>query len=206
MTRRVTGVLLTLAALAAAPSAATAAAGPRARLVLLPGSTLTATVPLRAVQPVGPRHPDRSTALTGTLRTRSAAAFDPGADINDLVFRGALDDTSLAPDPLCPESAAGTLGAVAASRMGLSVTGATDLSLVLKGSPSQIFGCGAAGTLAGTTTIPLRGRRGPQGLRAITLTGDLADIALPDGAKGTLTAKLKVRIVVRRKRTAASSP
>ena len=61
-----------------------------AKVTLLTGSTLTATVPERPVQPTGPRHPERSTPLSGTLHGRIIGGPVLNADINSVDFSGAI--------------------------------------------------------------------------------------------------------------------
>jgi hypothetical protein len=166
----------------------------RVKVVLLPGSTLKATVPERPVQPAGPTHPDRSTALTGTLRGTVFGRFDLTADINTVDVSGSISPTSFAPDPLCPSLAPPRRLDVAASTMDVAITGAVSINLVVKGGASQLFGCGPGGPLIGTTTIPIGGRSGPHGLKRLALNGRADDILLPDGAKAVLSAALVVRI------------
>jgi hypothetical protein len=78
--------------------------------------------------------------------------------------------------------------------MELAITGVVTWNLILHGSASQLFGCGPAGPLAGTTSILLRGSSGAKGLLALQLSGSVSDVALPDGSKGRLTANLLVNI------------
>ena len=166
----------------------------RAKVVLLPGSTLKATVPERPVRPAGPAHPDRSTVLTGTLRGTVFGRFAPSADSNTANVSGTITPTSFAADPLCPSAAPPGRLNVAASTLDVAITGAVSLNLVVKGGASQLFGCGPAGPLTGTTTIPLSGRSGPQGLKRLALNGRADDILLPDGAKAALSAALVVSV------------
>ena len=79
----------------------------------------------------------------------------------------------------------------------LAITGTVTWNVVLNGSGSQLFGCGPAGPLAGTTSILLRGTSGAKGLVELALTGSVPDIALPDGSKGQLTANLLVNVDLR---------
>ena len=119
----------------------------------------------------------------------------PNADINEVDFSGAITPASFAPDPLCPAAAPPpTFDVAATSTMDLAISGTVTWTLVLNGGASQLFGCGPAGPLNGTTTIPLRGSSGPKGLAQLALSGSAGDIALPDGSTGQLTANLVVNV------------
>ena len=169
-----------------------------AKVTLLPGSTLTAAVPLRPVQQTGPAHTERSTPLTGTLRGRILGGVAPTDDLADVEaqdFSGSITPASFAPDPLCQAAAPPrAFDVVPSSPMLLAGTGKVGWSLTLKGGASQLFGCGPAGPLTGTTTIGLSGTSAAKGLAQLALSGSAADIALPDGSKGQLTAKLLVNV------------
>jgi hypothetical protein len=165
------------------------------KVTLLAGSTLTATVPERPVQPTGPAHQDRSTPLTGTLHATIPAHITPAVDVEEVNFSGAITPVSFAPDPLCSAAAVPpTFDSLASSTMLLAATGTVTWTLVLNGAPSQLFGCGPSGQLSGTTTISLRGVSGAKGLAELALSGSVPDIALPDGSKGQLTANLVVNV------------
>ena len=165
------------------------------KTTLLPGSTLTAMMPDVPVRPTGPAHPERVTPLRGTLRARIPGRFAPNADINTIDFSGAITPASFAPDPLCVGTTPPpTFTIVPKSTMSLAVNGDVTWNLVLRGAPSQLFGCGPAGPLTGTTSIPLSGRSEANGLLDLTLIGSVPDIALPDGSKGQLTAHLDVSV------------
>ena len=211
-------VLLGWLVMALVPSGAQAATPAKrgkspATVTLLPGSTLTASVPEVPVRPAGPEHPTRSAPLTGTLRAKGTGGFGPRVDVVDVPFRGSIVPSSFAPDPLCPTAAPPPkLDLVAPSQMEFSITGTAGWSLVIKGGGSQVFGCGPAGPLTGTTTMLLRGRltgtatmvrRGrtePQGLKRLSLTGTVSDIALPDGSMGQLRANLVAKVSLGRRR------
>ena len=157
-----------------------------AKLALLPGSTITASATGR---------PDRSAPVTGTLRGAIPGRFKPNTDVRTVFTTGGLTPTAFASDPLCPGSApppAFSLGADSA--MTLFANGTQRFDLILSGGPSQLFGCGPAGPLAGTTTIPLTGTVGPKGLLALTLSGLVTGIPLPGGSTGGLAANLVVNL------------
>lgn len=156
------------------------------KVTLLPGSTLTASAAGR---------PDRSTPLAGTLRGEIPARFKPNSDVETSLTTGGLTPTAFAADPLCPGTtppAAFDLGT--GSSMTLYANGTQKLDLVVAGSPSQLFGCGPAGPLAGTTTIPLTGRVGDKGLLELPLSGVATGIPLPGGSTGGLVANLVVHV------------
>ena len=169
-----------------------------AKVTLLPGSTLTASVPELPVQPAGPAHAGRSTPLTGTLRGRILGGPAPTNDLVDIEaqdFSGSITAVSFAPDPLCPATAPPSAVDIASpSPMLLAGTGKVTWSLTLTGGASQIFGCGPAGPLTGTTSVGLVGSSGAKGLSELALSGSAGDIALPDGSRGRLTANLLVKV------------
>jgi len=128
-------------------------------------------------------------------------------------FRGSIALTALVRDPLCPTAAPPpSLDLVAPSLMDFSITGRAGWSLVIKGAGSQVFGCGPAGPLTGTTWIDLRapridtaamfrnGRTQPRELKRLKFTGTASGITLPDGATGQLTANLVARVSLGRRR------
>lgn len=90
--------------------------------------------------------------------------------------------------------------------MGFSIAGSTGWNLVVRGGATQLFGCGPAGALTGTTSIGLvghridtgamfrQGRTEPRELQRLTFTGSISGITLPDGAAGQLTAKVIARV------------
>ncbi len=147
--------------------------GPRetpASIRLLAGSTIT-------VAPAG--HPERSSALNGVLRGFIPSPFRLSDDIAIARATGALVPVALAPDPLCPAtSAPRSLPATSASAMKISKDGRVTLTVTLRGSGSQIAGCGPAGPLGGPTTIALAGTIGARGLLALNLDGAADGISL----------------------------
>jgi hypothetical protein len=164
------------------------------KITLLGGSTLTASASDR---------PDRSAQLTGILRGTIPGRFKPSTDVDVEQISGSL--TPLAsglaqavfpPDPLCPDTTPpATFDAVpASSTMLLKANGDASFALTLNGAASQLFGCGPAGPLAGTTTLPLSGHVGPKGLLELGLTGNVAGIALPNGSQGGLAANLVANV------------
>lgn len=184
-----------------------------ATVTLLPGSTLTASAAQAPVRPAGPEHLARSTPLTGTLRAKGTGGFGPRVDLIDVPFRGSIAAASFARDPLCPAAAPPPrFDVVAPSEMQFSITGTADWSLVIKGSGSQLFGCGPAGPLTGRTSILLRARRidtaamvrrgrtEPRELKRLSFTGTVPDITLPDGTIGKLTASVVAKVSLGRQR------
>lgn len=157
-----------------------------AKITVLGGSAMTVTAA---------GHADRSSPLTGTLRGRIPGRFKPNTDVPVRAFSGALQPTALAADPLCPGTTpAAMFNAASVSKMTLFANGDARLDLVLNGSASQLIGCGPAGPLAGTTTIPLTGVVGPKGLLHLQISGSTNGIALPGGAQGTLAITLQVNV------------
>ena len=153
---------------------------------LLQGSTITASAPGR---------PDRSSPVTGILRGEIPGRFKPNTDVEPILTTGGITPTALAPDPLCPDTPApSTFGIGAPSTMTLFANGNARLDLVLSGGASQLFGCGPAGPLAGTTTLQLTGRVTPLGLLKLPLNGVVSGIPLPGGSSGGLAANLLVNV------------
>ncbi len=164
------------------------------KITVLGGSTLTASAAGRA---------DRSTPLIGVLRGTIPGRFKPNPDVTVEQISGSLTPsaTGLAqgvfpPDPLCPDSTPpATFDAVpASSTMLLKASGETTWNLTLNGAASQIFGCGPAGPLAGTTTLALAGHVGPKGLLELPVAGNVTGIALPGGSQGGLAASLVLNV------------
>jgi len=156
------------------------------KITLLGGSTLTASAPGR---------PDRSGQLTGTLRGGIPSRFKPNTDIVVSNFSGALTPFLFGADPLCPGVTPPTsIDSVASSQMTLLASGQAQLNLVLSDAPSQVFGCGPAGAPTGTTTIPLAGKVGPDGLLKLNITGSVGAIDLPGGSQGGLAANLVLNV------------
>lgn len=164
------------------------------KITLLGGSTLTASAPGRA---------DRSSQLTGVLRGEIPPMFKPNTDVSTLNISGSL--TPLAsglaqavfpPDPLCPDTLPpATFEAVpASSTLLLKANGDAVFNLTLNGAASQLFGCGPAGALSGTTTLPLTGKAGKTGLLDLALAGAVTSIPLPAGSQGGLAANLVVNV------------
>ncbi len=157
------------------------------KMTVLTGSTITASVPGR---------PDRSSPVTGTFRGSIPARFKPTTDITTSFTTGGLVPSAFAADPLCPGAtppASFDLGAT--SPQTLLASGDASMTLVLNGAPSQLFGCGPAGPLSGTTTIPLSGKVVPPlGLLGLPLTGSVSGIPLPGGSTGGLAANLIVNV------------
>ena len=157
------------------------------KVTLLPGSTMTATATGR---------PDRSTPVTGVLRGVVDGPFQPNRDIHVISLAGALTPASLAPDPLCPGTTPPAMfEAASGTRLDIAARGGVTFALQLNGAPSQAFGCGPPGPLAGTTALTLTGTAGqPNGLTAVPLTGTLPGFALPDGTQGGLAANLVLNV------------
>ena len=157
------------------------------KITLLPGSTVTATAAGR---------PDRATPVTGVLRGAVDGPFNPNGDLHVVSLAGALKPASFAPDPLCPAATPpATFDAAPGTRLDLTPRGAVTFGLTLNGAPSQIFGCGPPGALAGTTTLALAGTAGaPNGLATVSVTGAAPGFALPDGTQGGLAATLVLNV------------
>lgn len=164
------------------------------RITVLGGSTLTASAAER---------PDRSAQLSGVLRGTIPGRFRPNTDIQVGGISGSLTPLTAGlakavfpPDPLCPDTPSpGTFDAVpASSQMALMANGDATFSLTLNGAASQLFGCGPAGPLSGTTTFPLTGKVGPKGLLELGVAGNVAGIALPNGSQGGLAANLVLNV------------
>lgn len=153
-------------------------------VTVLPGSTLTAWAPGR---------PDRSTPITGTLLGRFRNG-DPDARLTTTTqIAGSLALPSLAPDPLCPGSTPPASVEVESSS-GLIIRGDAGawLTLVLRTSPVQLFGCATPGGPAGTTTLTAAGG-GPGMYNRMSMIGVVGDVALPGGSQGGITANLLVQ-------------
>lgn len=156
------------------------------KMTVLPGSAVTASAPGR---------PDRSTPVSGIFRGAIPARFKPNTDVVTNFTSGGLVPAAFAADPLCPGTTApATFDLGATSPQTLFASGDASMSLVLNGAPSQLFGCGPAGPLAGTTTIPLTGHVGPRGLLELSLNGAVPGIPLPGGSTGGLAANLVVNV------------
>jgi hypothetical protein len=157
------------------------------KMTVLPGSTITASAPGR---------PDRSSPVTGTFRGSIPPGFKPNTDVTTNFTTGGLVPSAFAADPLCPGTtppASFDLGAT--SPQTLFASGDASMTLVLNGAPSQLLGCGPAGPLAGTTTIPLSGKVvNGVGLLGLPLTGSVSGIPLPGGSTGGLAASLTVNV------------
>lgn len=169
------------------PAPPVADLGVPVKMTVLAGSTITASAPGR---------PDRSSPVTGTFRGSIPPGFKPNTDVTTDFTTGGLVPTAFAADPLCPGTtppASFDLGAT--SPQTLFASGDASMTLVLSGAPSQLFGCGPAGPLAGTTTIPLSGKvvKGV-GLSGLPLTGSVSGIPLPGGSTGGLAANLTVNV------------
>ena len=157
------------------------------KMTVLPGSTITASAPGR---------PDRSTPVTGTFRGSIPPGFKPNTDVTTNFTTGGLVPSAFPADPLCPGTTApASFDLAATSPQTLFASGEASMSLVLSGAPSQLFGCGPAGPLAGTTTIPLSGKvvKGV-GLLGLPLSGSVGGIPLPGGSTGGLAANLTVNV------------
>lgn len=153
---------------------------------LLEGSTITASAPGR---------PDRSSAVTGTLRGEIPGRFQPNTDVTPLLTSGGLTTTAFAADPLCPDATPPpTFGLGGTSGLTHFASGDARLDLVLAGTASQLFGCGPAGPLTGTTTMTLTGHVTPLGLLKLPLNGVVPGIPLPGGTTGGLAANLLVNV------------
>lgn len=151
-----------------------------ASITVLPGSTITAWAPGR---------PDRSTPVSGALLGRYRNGADPFVTTN---ISGTLALPSLAADPLCPGSTPLTSVDVdSSSEMVFGLTG-HHLTLVLRGQPVQLFGCGPAGGPAGTTSLTVSAPMNAPSNR-LPMFGALGDLTLPGGSQGGITASLNVR-------------
>ncbi len=156
------------------------------KMTVLAGSTITASAAGR---------PDRSSPVTGTFRGSIPGRFSPNTDVGVNFTTGGLVPSALDADPLCPGTTAPTSFDLAAtSPQTLFASGDASTTLILNGAPSQLFGCGPAGPLTGTTTIPLSGHVGPRGLLELQLAGSVGGIPLPGGSAGGLAANLTVNI------------
>ena len=156
------------------------------KMTVLAGSTITASAPGR---------PDRSSPVAGTFRGWIPGMFHPNTDVGVDYTTGGLVPTAFPADPLCPGTTApASFDLAATSHQTLAASGQGNTTLILNGGPSQLFGCGPAGPLTGTTTIPLSGHVGPKGLLELSLTGSVSDIPLPGGSTGGLAANLTVNI------------
>ncbi len=156
------------------------------KMTVLAGSTITASAPGR---------PDRSSPVTGTFRGSIPGRFNPNTDVGVNYTTGGLVPSAFAADPLCPGTTApASFDLGASSPQTLFASGNASTTLILNGAPSQLFGCGPAGPLTGTTTIPLSGHVGPKGLLELPLTGSVSGIPLPGGSTGGLAANLTVNI------------
>lgn len=156
------------------------------KMTVLPGSTITASAPGR---------PDRSSPVTGTFRGSIPGRFNPNTDVTTNFTTGAIVPTAFPADPLCPGTTApASFDLGATSPQTLFASGEASTTLNLNGAASQLFGCGPAGPLTGTTTIPLSGRVGPKGLLELNLIGSVGGIPLPGGSTGGLAANLTVNV------------
>lgn len=164
------------------------------KITFLGGSTLTATAAGR---------PDRSAQLTGVLRGTIPPGFKPNTDVKVEQISGSLTPLGAAlaqavfpPDPLCPDTKPpGTFDAVpASSTLLLLANGDAYFNLTVNGAASQLFGCGPAGPLTGTTTLPLSGHVGPKGLLELSVAGAVTGIPLPAGSQGGLAASAAMNV------------
>lgn len=163
------------------------------KISVLGGSTLAATAAGR---------PDRSAQLTGVLRGRIPGYFKPNTDVDVQGISGSLTPltASLAqatfpPDPLCPDTKPpGTFDVVSPSHLLLKASGEAVFDFIVNGGASQLFGCGPAGALTGTTTLPLSGKVGPKGLLELGVAGNVGGIALPAGSQGGLATSLVMNV------------
>jgi len=155
-------------------------------VTVLPGSTLTAWAPGR---------PDRSTPVSGALLgrfTNGAPRPDP-LTLMTTEIAGTLALPSLAPDPLCngsappPTSLDVDVSSGMVDRAGIG----NALTLVLRGEPAQLFGCGPPGGLTGTTTLTAVAPPSAP-MNRMPMIGVVGDIALPGGSQGGITANLLV--------------
>ena len=156
------------------------------KMTVLAGSTITASASGR---------PDRSSPVTGTFRGSIPGRFEPNTDVGVNYTTGGLVPTAFPADPLCPGTTApASFDLAATSHQTLAASGEGNTTLILNGGPSQLVGCGPAGPLTGTTTIPLSGHVGPKGLLELSLTGSVSGIPLPGGSTGGLAANLTVNV------------
>jgi hypothetical protein len=175
------------------PTSPAQGAGVPVKITVLGGSTLTASASGR---------PDRSAQLSGVLRGTIPGRFNPNTDIGVEQISGSLTALGAAlaqavfpPDPLCPDTPPpGTFDALPSSQLLLKASGDGIFNLVLNGAASQLFGCGPAGALSGTTTLPLTGHVGPKGLLEMPEAGAATGIPLPAGSQGGLAANLVLNV------------
>ena len=153
-------------------------------VTVLPGSTLTAWAPGR---------PDRSTPVTGTLLGRYKSGEQDGRTLVTNQIAGTLALPSLAPDPLCPGSTPPTSVEVDSASGLVNRADAGDwLTLVLRTTPAELFGCATPGGPAGTTTLTSAGAL-PGLYNRRSMIGVVGDVALPGGSQGGITANLLVQ-------------
>ena len=112
------------------------------------------------------------------LRGFIPSPFRLNQDISITGAKGSLVPVALPADPLCPGTSPPFSLRVTPSTVSLSKAGRVTTNLTLAGSPSQLIGCGPAGGLTGTTTIPLTGQTGARGLLALNLDGSADGITL----------------------------
>jgi len=150
---------------------------------MLAGSTLTAWAPGR---------PDRSTPVTGVLLGRFRQGVPDPRVITNSTITGTLALPSLAADPLCPGSAPPTsLDVDGSSVMVSRAETGNNLTLVLRGQPTQLIGCGPPGGLTGTTTLTVSAPATAP-LSRMPMVGVVGGLTLPGGTQGGLTANLIV--------------
>lgn len=159
------------------------------KVSLLAGSSVTAAAPGR---------PDRSTPVTGVLRGTLDAPIAPVVrrDVRVAGLTGTLRPASFAADPLCPDATPPATFDVAGSRLDVEFGGPAAFTLNINGAPSQVFGCGPPGALAGTTSLKLTGTFDfrTTALGSIALTGSTPGFDLPGGTRGGLAANLVVNV------------
>ena len=97
---------------------------------------------------------------------------------------GAVIPASFAATRCVPAYAADDLGVAPGTRLDGAGRGARHPRLSLNGAPSQIFGCGPPGALAGTTALTLAGTAGaPNGLGATPVSGAAPGSHFPMGRR-----------------------
>ena len=161
--------------------------GVPAKVTLLGGSTLTASA-AGPPGPLGPAHRDparHDPEQVHAQHRHHGRGVQRGAHAVPVRRRSALPGDSRPPT---------SIDSVSTSKMTLLASGQAQFDLVLNDSASQIFGCGPAGAPTATTTLPLSGKVGPDGLLKLNITGSVGAIDLPGGSQGGLAANLVLNV------------
>lgn len=169
--------------------------GTPVRIDLLAGSAIAVQVPGR---------PERTGALTGTIRGFLPGKFKPNTDLQLTLTSGSISLAALPPDPLCTASGRAYPTSIAlppesssegsyTSLLTLTAPGSGYMTLVLGEDPLALTGCQGPAPVA-TRPIALVGKAGPTGLVNFTMTGSLGGVTLSDGAVATLSFTFVVKI------------